>query len=212
LVKFLKSKSLIMKKATCTCVFLIATLTQAAQNTGTVEYKEFGMAFTIETFDGFFKNDATAQEWQEPLHLPHNATITSAGQESAVGEIHATWDAFIAVWETEDAAACAGFYTATGINIPPGAEIHEGREAIASFYSGLFKANASSRYRHETLSLEICGDTAVERGEFDVNWVRNDGSAWTFRARCMVHWERQPDGTWRKKLFLYNTPPLKKAD
>ena len=163
-----------MKKATCTCVFLISTLTQAAQNTGTVEYKEFGMAFTIETFDGFFKNDATAQEWREPLHLPHNATITSAGQESAVGEIHATWDAFIVVWETEDAAACAGFYTATGINIPPGAEIHEGREAIASFYSGLFKANASSRYRHETLSLEICGDTAVERGQLD-----------TQRRQCM---------------------------
>lgn len=80
-----------MKKATCTCAFLIATLALAAQKTGTVEYKELGLAFSIpqgwigqETDEGFLMAHHT-----EPgfiLLLPHEySSLETLRQEAAEG-------------------------------------------------------------------------------------------------------------------------------
>ena len=80
-----------MKKAACAGAFLIATLALSAQKTGTIEYKELGLAFTIpqgwvgqETDEGFLMGHNT-----EPgfiLLLPHEySSLETLRQDAAQG-------------------------------------------------------------------------------------------------------------------------------
>ena len=130
---------------------------------------------------------------------PSEAEVTS--------EIEARWAAFIESWEAGDAQACAEFYTQDAVNIPPGFQINRGREAIMNFYADMFSSNTGSDYSHTILKLEYSGNQATELGEFEVEWVTNEGEGWSFKARSMAHWVRDTDGEWRIRMFLFNNPP-----
>ena len=122
-------------------------------------------------------------------------------------EIEQTWSEFSKNWEQEAVEELVILYTEDAMNIPPDGEIRTGREAIAQFYEFLFSNHLSSTYRHETKSLEVSGDMAIEYGEFTVNWVRNDSTPWTYRARSMTHWVKGENGKWHIQKFLFNQPP-----
>ncbi len=122
-------------------------------------------------------------------------------------DIRSQWDVFIAHWENKDAQELANLYTENGLHIPPGFKINNGRDEIAEFYNMLFTGHASSRYQHLINSLSYKSDMAIEYGQFVVDWVRHDSTEWTYKARSATHWERTEDGTWRIKLFVFNTPP-----
>ncbi len=120
--------------------------------------------------------------------------------------IRKNWDQFIESWESEDASACAAFYTENGINIPPSANENNGRSAIEEFYKFLFDNNQSSEYQHEILALSGNNEALVEYGKFQVEWTRNDSTIWTYYARTMTHWVNE-EGNWRINKFIFNNPP-----
>jgi len=121
-------------------------------------------------------------------------------------EIRSRWDAFIEFWEAGNAQACAGFYLKDALNIPPGMPENYGREEIQDFYAFLFDNYKSSTYLHSTNSLISCGNTAIEYGNFSVEWLKHDEQVWVYEARCMVHWEKAADGIWYIRTFLFNNP------
>lgn len=128
------------------------------------------------------------------------AQTTSENKES----IEQIWKKFTTAWENQDAEVCAGFYLNNGVNIPPDLPINSGSKAIADFYEMLFKAHLSSEYKHTIIDLHQNGDELVERGAFSVNWIRNDGSAWKFKARSLTHWVNDANGDWRIKTLIFN--------
>jgi uncharacterized protein (TIGR02246 family) len=130
----------------------------------------------------------------------------SDSRHDAIYEIRNTWDAFIDSWHARDAAACAAFYTEDGLNIPNEFKTNKGRLEIEAFYDFLFSMNESSIYTHEMISLSHDGEMALELGEFSVDWISNDGTEWTYKARAMTHWQKTLEG-WKIKSMLFNLPP-----
>jgi uncharacterized protein (TIGR02246 family) len=127
-------------------------------------------------------------------------------------EIRTQWDRFITHWENEAADSLAAFYTEDGINVPPEFAVNRGREAIAAFYALLFENNRSSEYTHRIESLSYADDMAIEYGSFTVDWVRNDSTTWTFRARSLTHWTRTADGDWQIAALIFNSPPVEPVE
>lgn len=121
-------------------------------------------------------------------------------------KIDQLWEKFIDYWHSEDIEGLMSMYADDAINIPPGSAIKKGKEEIAELYQFLFDNHTSSTYRHETLQLVPSLTTSTEVGKFEVAWVRNDGTAWTFKARCMALWETVDTGC-KLKYFVFNTPP-----
>ena len=118
-------------------------------------------------------------------------------------EINTLWTEFISHWENEDAQALSGYYTHNGRNIPPGLKTNEGRKEIEEFYQFLFSNNQSSKYFHNIISLYFTSESAVELGEFQVEWLGNDGTEWVFNGRSLTHWVKEEE-TWRIQTFLFN--------
>ena len=118
------------------------------------------------------------------------------------------WQGFIDAWESENAKACASFYSEDGINIGPDSPIRTGHQEIAEFYDFLFSNHQSSKYKHEILQLDRSGNHAFEIGKFTVNWVRNDSTKWTFQARSATHWVQNEAGDWKMQSVLFNQPPV----
>ena len=124
-------------------------------------------------------------------------------------EIESIWDLFVESWHSQDAASCASIYLENGLNIAPEFPINQGREKIASFYDFLFSDHISSVYQHKILELTPSGADLIERGEFLVDWVRNDQSTWTYRARTLTHWTKDEKGNWKIKSLIFNQAPEK---
>lgn len=122
-------------------------------------------------------------------------------------EIESIWEEFIESWHKQDAASCASIYLEDGWNIAPEFPVNQGREAIAAFYDFLFSGNISSEYQHKILELTPSGEDLIERGEFQVDWVRNDQSTWTFKARTLTHWIKDDEDKWKIKTLIFNQAP-----
>ena len=122
-------------------------------------------------------------------------------------ELRTNWDEFIVAWEAEDAEKCAQLYLEDGINIPNEAKENKGKEEIKAFYEFLFGMNRSSKYRHKINSVSYTESQATEYGNFEVDWVRNDSTEWTYKARSVTHWTKTDEGDWKIALFLFNKPP-----
>ena len=132
--------------------------------------------------------------------------LVSCSQPSANprADLELSWSQFIDYWESEDAEGCASLYTVDGQNIAPEAPIRKGRQAIAEFYAFLFDNHLQSEYHHEILQIESLGAQAFELGQFTVDWIRNDSTLWTFKARSMTHWKKESTGQWKIETFLFN--------
>jgi uncharacterized protein (TIGR02246 family) len=134
--------------------------------------------------------------------------VAQVSEEEITKEIITNWEGFIDSWEKEDAAGCASFYMKDGLNIPPGFKINEGRKAVEDFYDFLFEKNLSSKYQHDIDFIDVLTDsTLIEKGGFQVDWVRNDSTEWTFKARTVTSWKKDEAGNWKIALFIFNNPP-----
>lgn len=146
------------------------------------------------------------------LLLPALALIQACDQsrESAsdpTDEIREVWDTFVKNWEAGDAKACAAAYAENAVNVPPNFKVNQGRKDIEDFYAFLFASNPGRKYNHTIHSVSFSDQMVVELGAFQADWVRDDGTEWSFQARSLTHWEKGPDGAWKIKSFMFNQPP-----
>lgn len=121
--------------------------------------------------------------------------------------IQQSWNQFIENWNALNTKGCVMIYTDDAVVIAPEMPATDGKQAIAEFYNFLFTSNQSADYTHTTESISIEGNLAVEHGNFSVDWVSNEGQSWTYRARVMVHWVKDPSENWKIQRLLFNTPP-----
>lgn len=122
--------------------------------------------------------------------------------------IQQNWNQFIENWNDLNTEGCITIYTDDAEIIAPEMQPAIGKTAIGEFYDFLFASNKFADYSHNTESISIEGNQAIEYGNFSVDWISNEDEQWTYRARVMVHWVKDSSGNWTIKKLLFNTPPV----
>jgi uncharacterized protein (TIGR02246 family) len=101
--------------------------------------------------------------------------------------------------EKGDAEMAASVYAPDARIFPPGSEALSG-PAIQAYWQGAMDSGMSGGTL-ETLRFEEHGDVAIEEGRFE---VRAGGEVVDTGKYLVVH-RRQPDGTWRLGLDIWNS-------
>jgi uncharacterized protein (TIGR02246 family) len=101
--------------------------------------------------------------------------------------------------EKGDADLMASVYAPDARLFPPGSEVVDG-PAIRHFWQGAIDAGVTGGTL-ETLTVEEHDDIAVEQGRYELQV----GADLADRGKYVVVHRRQPDGTWRFGLDIWNS-------
>lgn len=116
------------------------------------------------------------------------------------GEIEAANKNFAQTLSRGDGAGLASLYSAEAYVLPSGSEPITGREAIASYWQGAIDSGIRGATL-ETLDVEAFGDTANERGEYEL--FDADGKLLD-RGKYVVIWKHR-DGAWKLQWDMFST-------
>ncbi|SDL75349.1 conserved hypothetical protein [Geodermatophilus siccatus] len=123
----------------------------------------------------------------------------------ARNDIDALNAAFVQGLEKGDPGLIASVYAEDGRVLAPGSEAVSGRAAIERFWQGALGQGLTGGSL-STVSLEEQGDLAVEEGRYELT----AGNQVVDTGKYVVVHRRQPDGTWRYGIDIWNsdqTPP-----
>ena len=118
--------------------------------------------------------------------------------------IRDTTKRYVEAYNQGDAAAATDFYTEDAKLLPPNMEMVSGKQAIQEFWKtamemGIRKINL------ETVEVGYDGNLAYERGVSTVNIEPKGGQATTVRGKYLVAMKRQPDGSWKVAVDIWNS-------
>lgn len=111
----------------------------------------------------------------------------------------ASREAFVAGFARGDIASACAVYSETACLVAPSAELVEGREAIERFWkAGLDSGIAAIHF--DALEVARGVGLAYEIGRYALSL---GGETAERGAYVLVH-ERQPDGSWRRAVEMFN--------
>ena len=118
--------------------------------------------------------------------------------------IRDTTKRYVEAYNRGDAAAAADFYTEDAKVLPANMEMVSGKQAIQEFWKtamemGIRKINL------ETVEVGYDGNLAYERGVSIVNIEPKGEQATTERGKYLVVMKRQPDGSWKVAVDIWNS-------
>ena len=122
-----------------------------------------------------------------------------ARSEMARSEIDALNATFVQGLEKGDAGVVASAYAPDARLLPPGEPAASG-SAIQAYWQGAIDSGVSGGAL-KTVSVEEHGDVAVEEGSYE---LRGGGEV-VDRGKYVVVHRRQPDGTWKFGLDIWNS-------
>jgi ketosteroid isomerase-like protein len=100
-----------------------------------------------------------------------------------------------------DAAQIASVYAPDARLLPPGLDVQTGDD-IQRYWQGA--VDAGLRYGHiETISYEEHGDVAIEEGRWELRAAAD--SPVVDAGKFLIVHRRQPDGTWKYALDMFNS-------
>jgi len=101
-----------------------------------------------------------------------------------------------------DASSAAALYAADGKLLTAAAELIDGRREIEAYWrAGI--AMGLSTVELQAADLQVTGRTAVEVGRYSLV-LHGDGGAVTDRGKYVVLHRREPDGSWRRAIEVFN--------
>lgn len=119
-------------------------------------------------------------------------------------DIHATFraaeDRFESVFGRGDSAGLADLYTDDGMVLPTGADMLQGKEAIAAFWQGAMDMGIKSA-KLDIVELEQHDDTAIEIGRYTLSGA--EGQVLD-QGKYLIVWKHQDD-TWKLHRDIFNT-------
>jgi len=145
------------------------------------------------------------------LSVPGIAAAKSkqAGGGDAKAAIEATNAKMSEAFAKRDATALAAFYTEDAIVFPPDADMVKGRAAIAELWKKTQESGVKSA-KLETLDVGTAGNVAYETGTVTLTIEPPGKAAATVKAKYVVVWKRQADGSWQLHRDIWNALPAAK--
>jgi uncharacterized protein (TIGR02246 family) len=103
----------------------------------------------------------------------------------------------------KDAATIANMYTDDATLMPPGAPPIKGRNNIQQFWQSFMDAGAGD-VKLRVTEVNSFGDTAYEIGSFEANLPNPQSGTVRGQGKYVVIWKRQPDGSSRLHVDIFN--------
>lgn len=129
---------------------------------------------------------------------------------SSLASLRAADSALQIAVSAADIEATVAFYADDAVMLPVAEPIVQGRDAIREEWTHVFGipgyANAA---RLITADVAASGDLGYTRGTYESPMLAPDGSRIVERGKWVTVWKREPDGTWKITVDVYNTdrPP-----
>ena len=111
---------------------------------------------------------------------------------------------YVEAYSRGDAAAVADFYTEDAKILPPNMEMVSGKQAIQEFWKTAMEMGVK-QINLETAEVVYDGNLAYERGVSIATIEPKGEQARTERGKYLVVRKRQPDGSWKAAVDIWNS-------
>jgi uncharacterized protein (TIGR02246 family) len=145
--------------------------------------------------------------WDAPVSERPLTPAPKAGDEkAALLERDREWSA--AASEGRDVERILSFWTDDAKVFPPGAPVVDGKQAIREFVTGsLSIPGFRIWWEPEEAVVSPSGDMGYTIGRNHLTMPDADGNLETESGRGVAVWRREPDGTWRCMIDIWNSGP-----
>ncbi len=129
--------------------------------------------------------------------------VDVAAEEAAIRDTYAGCLKASQAMDIERVLSC---WADDGSAFPPNAPIATGKEAIRPFYSEWF-ANPGFALSSQQTKVEVsrAGDLAYDVGAYELTLNDPQGKPVTDRGKFVHVWKKQPDGSWRVVVAIFNS-------
>ena len=124
---------------------------------------------------------------------------------SDAGTIKGRREAWLAAFNAENIPAMTNFLAEDHVGMPPNQAQMHGLQAAQEFWRigySMGKSTIVVRPR----SLDVAGDLAVDRFDYDMMTIPHDGGpGMKDTGKCVWIWRRGTDGAWRLAQAIWNS-------
>jgi ketosteroid isomerase-like protein len=104
-----------------------------------------------------------------------------------------------------DADRCSAVWAANGVLMPPHHPAVSGHQAIGRYFRNLF-SRSRFRFTFTSSQIQLVGDTALERVMYTaLIWPADDAPPVEDVGKGVHVYERQPNGSWKLTLDIWNS-------
>ncbi len=133
----------------------------------------------------------TANQQAQPVAPPD----TRAADESAIRAIDADWTKALA---SKDPQKATSYYVESTSVFVPGAPLATGKDSIQKSFTGLMATPGFAlSFVPTKIEVSRAGDLAYEIGDYEMTTNDKHGKPQTAKAKYIVVWAKQPDGSWK---------------
>lgn len=124
--------------------------------------------------------------------------VMRAMQEQDEADIRAIDVAWARAVASKDADQTSSVYAENGTLLAPGAPIASGQEAIRKTWAALMGSPGFAlSFAPTKIEISKSGDSAYEIGDYQLTMKGKDGKPQTVKAKYVVVWGKQADGSWK---------------
>ena len=123
------------------------------------------------------------------------AQDTRAADEAAIRAADAEW---VKAVGAKDMQQSTSYYADTAQLFAPNAPAAQGKDAIQKAFTGLLAMPGFAlTFAPTKVEVSRSGDLAYETGDYELTTNDKKGKPQTTKAKYVVVWGKQPDGTWK---------------
>ena len=138
-----------------------------------------------------------------PPATPAAAVDTRAADEAAIRAADAAW---VKAVGTKDAVQAAAFYADSAVLMAAGEPITNGKDAIQKAFAGMMTdPKFTLTFAPTKVEVSKAGDLAYEIGDYEITFSDKKGKPLTTKAKYVVVWGKQADGSWKALVDAPNT-------
>jgi uncharacterized protein (TIGR02246 family) len=140
------------------------------------------------------------------------AAPKAADTEADKAAVAAAHDVLEGSYRTSDCNAMASATANDGVFDPPNTPSAKGVDAVRAWCEPMFTQMKTKTLTVSNKQVDVSGDIAVDRGEFD--WIltpAKGGADVHSVGRYITIWHRQADGSWKASELIWNSSQAPKA-
>jgi uncharacterized protein (TIGR02246 family) len=153
-------------------------------------------------FSAFVAAAGCSKQDQQPSQ-PAPPVHDRAADESAIRANDSAWVKAVAAKNADQAAS---YYTDDAVLMVPGEPMTTGKEALRKGWEGMM-ATPGFALTFAPDKVTVVGDMAYEVGNYEMTVTGKNKKPQTSKAKYVVIWSRQADGSWKSVLDAPTTTP-----